>query len=131
MQAISAAVPTPDGYMGILGRRAPLVSMIGSGQMVVRPVGEDSPRRMDYYISGGFARAQSDNLVVLAEECIPAGDIDREQAWENIALARKMPSATVEQAQARSEALASAQVKFNLAQKCFVIGQVREDLETP
>ena len=93
--------------------------MIAAGQMVVRSVGEDSPVRMDYYISGGFARAQSDNLVVLAEECIPAGDIDREQAWEDIIRAREMPSATAEDAQDRAEALATAQVKFNLAQKRF------------
>ena len=56
-------------------------------------------------------------MTVLAEECIEISRIDREQAWEEISLARKMPAETDDQRRRRFRAMAAARAKFRLAQE--------------
>jgi F0F1-type ATP synthase epsilon subunit len=102
-----------DGQYGVMGGRTPLVTMLGVGVLSVEPVKGGS---QEFFLAGGFATVRENTLIVLADECQAASDIDREEAWEAISQARAMPDETDEQFEARCEALDLARKRFALAQ---------------
>ncbi len=113
-ELVSAVFPAPDGLVGVLGGRGPLVTLLGSGPFTAR---ELSGSRSVYFLSGGFAQFLDNVLTLLADECVPLREIDPEAAWRQIEQAQQMPRETPEQDQAREEALKAARDKFKLAQK--------------
>ena len=117
-----AVFPAPDGLVGVLGGRGPLVMLLGSGPLTVR---DPDGTRSRYFVAGGFARFRDDVLTLMAAECIPIAEIDPEAAWEEIQQAQSMPDETPEQLARREEALATARSKFGLAQKYRKEGEGR------
>jgi len=113
-ELVSAVFPAPDGLVGVLGGRGPLVTLLGSGPLTVRPASGNAEQ---YYVSGGFARFHENTLTLLPEQCMAVRDIDPEQAWEEINAAQQMPRETPEERAARDEALQAARSKFSLAQE--------------
>ncbi len=109
----SATFPAPDGLVGVLGGRGPLVMLLGSGQLTVR---ELSGEEASYFVAGGFARFMDNALTLMAEECDPVPEIDAEDAWTRIEAAQDLPQETETQARARDEALQRARNRFRLAQ---------------
>jgi len=110
----SAIFPAPDGLVGVLGGRGPMVMMLGSGPFTTR---EMSGRRAVYFVAGGYARFKDNVLTLLTDQCMPIERIDPEAAWREIEEAQRLPEDTPEQAELRTEALEIARSKFNLAQK--------------
>lgn len=113
-ELISAIFPAPDGLVGVLGGRGPLLTLLGSGPLTVQP---PAGGREVYYVAGGFARFADNVLTLLAEQCMPIRDIDPEAAWEEIQQAQEMPHETPAEQEAREQALQTARSKFKLAQK--------------
>jgi F-type H+-transporting ATPase subunit epsilon len=110
----SVMLPAADGWIGILARRAPLVAQVGAGRMTVRrPEGGTN----EYYVAGGFAHVREGMLTVLAEECIPAAAISREDALQELRRARALPTETEADWQRRERAMAIAKAKLRLAQE--------------
>ncbi len=71
-------VPGVDGELGILPHHAPLVSLLGVGELRIRKgVDEES-----FAIVGGFLQVRPDKVVVMAETADLASDIDLERAQE-------------------------------------------------
>jgi len=114
MDVVSAQLPGDDGLIGVLGNRAPLISLLGAGRLALQDV---KGAQHEYYLAVGFAQVCENVMTVLAEECIEVSQIDREQAWEEISRARKMPVETDDQRQRRRQAVAAARAKFRLAQE--------------
>jgi len=110
----SAKFPAPDGLVGVLAGRGPLVMLLGSGPFVTR---EMNGRRARYFVAGGFARFKDDLLTLMTDQCMPIEQIDPEAAWQEIEQAQQMPEETSEQIERRGQALLAARNKFNLAQK--------------
>jgi len=114
IEALSVMFPASDGMVGVLGGRAPLVTTVGAGGLVVDPTGAGDQKR--YFVAGGFARMCDDVLTILTEECCLIKDLDGEEAWRDIERARAMPMETDAQIARRDEMLHAAQMKFNLVQ---------------
>jgi len=113
-EVISIVFPAPDGLVGVLGGRGPLMVMLGSGPMRAR---EMSGGKSVFFVAGGFARFLDNTLVLLCEDCVPVQNIDPDVAWEEIQKAQAMSEETPRQIEARQEALKRARDKFNMAQK--------------
>jgi len=111
--AVSVVFPAMDGQYGVMGGRTPLVTMLGAGVLSVEPVDGDL---QEFFLAGGFATVRENTLIILADECESAGEIDREEAWEAIAQARAMPGETDEEFELRHEALDVARKRFALVQ---------------
>jgi len=105
--------PALDGQYGVMGGRTPLVTMLGDGVLSVEPVKGDL---QDFFLVGGFAAMRENTLIILADECEAAGEIDREEAWDAIAEARAMPVDTDEEFELRLEAMDVARRRFALVQ---------------
>jgi F-type H+-transporting ATPase subunit epsilon len=74
----SVQVPGSEGEMGILPHHAPLVSMLGIGELVIRTGGTEEL----FAIAGGFVQVRPDKVVVMAETADMASEIDLERAQE-------------------------------------------------
>ena len=74
----SVQVPGIEGELGILPHHAPLVSMLGVGELRIRKGGVEE----SFAIFGGFLQVRPDKVVVMAETADLASEIDLEHAQE-------------------------------------------------
>lgn len=74
----SVVVPGAEGELGILPHHAPLLAMLGVGELRIRKGGEEE----SFAIAGGFVQVRPDKVVVMAEEADMAAEIDLERAQE-------------------------------------------------
>ncbi len=75
--AASVVAPAWDGKLGILPRHAPMIALLGSGELSIDRPGGGSER---FYVAGGVLKVEGDDLMILTEyagasapEELPAG----------------------------------------------------------
>jgi F-type H+-transporting ATPase subunit epsilon len=100
-------LPGIEGELGILPHHAPLVSMLGVGELRIRKGGAEE----SFAIVGGFLQVRPDRVVVMAETADLASDIDLEKAQE----ARREAERTLEGA-AQTDAVDLAAARASLQQ---------------
>jgi F-type H+-transporting ATPase subunit epsilon len=71
-------LPGIEGELGVLPHHAPLVSMLGVGELRIRKGGTEE----SFAIVGGFLQVRPDKVVVMAETADMASEIDLERAQE-------------------------------------------------
>jgi len=74
----AVTLPGSEGELGVLPHHAPLVSMLGLGELRIRK-GSDIET---FAIAGGFLQVRPDKVVVMAEMADMASEIDLEKAAE-------------------------------------------------
>ena len=74
----SVQLPGVEGELGVLPGHAPLVSMLGVGELRIRKAGAEE----SFAIVGGFLQVRPGKVVVMAETADLAGEIDLERAQE-------------------------------------------------
>jgi F-type H+-transporting ATPase subunit epsilon len=72
----SVQLPGVEGELGVLPHHAPLVSMLGVGELRIRKGGAEE----SFAIVGGFLQVRPDRVVVMAETADMASEIDLERA---------------------------------------------------
>ena len=70
--------PGVEGQLGILPHHTPLMTMLQSGELLVRKGGEE----VILAITGGFLEVRPDRVIVLADAAERAEEIDIERAEE-------------------------------------------------
>ena len=68
--------PGAEGQLGILPHHAPLMTILQSGELVVRRGNDEDTMA----ISGGFLEVRPDRVIVLADQAERAEEIDEERA---------------------------------------------------
>jgi F-type H+-transporting ATPase subunit epsilon len=66
----SVTIPAHDGLLGILVGHAPMMTLLGTGDVVVK----DGAGEHRIHVSGGFMQVIDDEVSVLAES-VDAGDV--------------------------------------------------------
>jgi F-type H+-transporting ATPase subunit epsilon len=74
----AVTLPGSEGELGVLPHHAPLVTMLGLGELRIRKGGDIE----SFAIAGGFLQVRPDKVVVMAEMADMAADIDLEKAAE-------------------------------------------------
>ena len=74
----SVQLPGSEGELGVLPHHAPLVSMLGIGELRIRKGGAEE----SFAIVGGFLQVRPDRVVVMAETADMASEIDLEKAQQ-------------------------------------------------
>jgi F-type H+-transporting ATPase subunit epsilon len=109
-------LPGSEGELGVLPHHAPLISLLGAGELRVRKGGLEE----SFAIVGGFVQVLPDKVVVMAETADLAAEIDIERAQEARREAeRALEAGFVEPAdlaQARA-ALQAALVRIRVAER--------------
>jgi F-type H+-transporting ATPase subunit epsilon len=70
--------PGVEGQLGILPHHAPLMTMLQSGELVVKKGKEE----IYLFISGGFLEVRPDKVIILADACERCEEIDIARAEE-------------------------------------------------
>ena len=81
----AVVLPGSEGELGVLPHHAPLVSMLGAGELRIRKAGAEE----SFAIFGGFLQVRPDKVVVMAELADLASEIDLEAARQARAAAEK------------------------------------------
>ena len=74
----AVTLPGSEGELGVLPHHAPLVSMLGLGELRIRKGGAEE----SFAIVGGFLQVLPDKVVVMAETADMASEIDLDRAEE-------------------------------------------------
>ena len=85
-------LPGIEGELGVLPHHAPLVSMLGLGELRIRKGGSEE----SFAIVGGFLQVRPDRVVVMAETADMASEIDLEKAQEARREAERMLEGAVQ-----------------------------------
>ncbi|MCX6010437.1 MAG: F0F1 ATP synthase subunit epsilon [Chloroflexi bacterium] len=70
--------PGIEGELGILPHHAPLMTMLKPGELLIRKDGEETYMS----VSGGFLEVRPDKVIILADACERAEEIDITRAEE-------------------------------------------------
>jgi F-type H+-transporting ATPase subunit epsilon len=74
----AVVLPGSEGELGVLPHHAPLVAMLGVGELRIRKGGAEE----SFAIVGGFLQVRPDKVVVMAETADMSSEIDLEKAQE-------------------------------------------------
>ena len=108
--------PGLEGALGILPRHAPLMSVLGVGELRVQKGGRDEDVLA---IGGGFMEVFDDRVTVLADTAERAEEIDEARAEEAHQRAQRLLTdrSSVENAAALEGALRRAQVRLRVSRR--------------
>jgi F-type H+-transporting ATPase subunit epsilon len=107
--------PGVEGELGILPHHAPLITILKPGEVLIRKDGQETY----LFVSGGFLEVRPEKILILADACERADEIDIERAEaakrraEEGLKARK-PDVDVAQTQA---ALLRALIRLQIAER--------------
>ena len=104
-----------EGQLGILPFHAPLMTMLQPGELIVKKDDEESYLA----VTGGFLEVRPDKVIILADACERADEIDVVRAQEARRRASELmeaPPAEVELATAEA-ALRRSMVRLKVAEK--------------
>ena len=73
-EARSVVVPAIDGELGILPRHAPLIAVLGSGELRIDAAAQKPLR---FFLDGGFVQVLKNRVTVLATSAEPVEGMDR------------------------------------------------------
>ena len=104
-----------EGQLGILPHHAPLMTMLQPGDLLIRKENEEE----NLTISGGFLEVRPDKVVILADACERAEEIDeaRAEAAKKRAQEALKEAKTVVDAAAAEAALRRSLARLKAAQK--------------
>ena len=74
----AVVLPGSEGELGVLPHHAPLLTMLGVGELRIRKSGAEE----SFAIIGGFLQVRPDRVVVMAETADMASEIDLEKAQQ-------------------------------------------------
>jgi F-type H+-transporting ATPase subunit epsilon len=99
-EATSVVFPAHDGEYGVLPGHAPLLSLVGVGELRVNVAGGAQER---YYVESGFAQVTGGEVVLLTEKAWPLSALSVREAEKLLEQARNM-TVTGEDERAQREA---------------------------
>jgi len=107
--------PGTEGQLGILPHHAPLITMLHPGELLIRKDNEETYMA----ITGGFLEVRPDKVIVLADACERAEEIDIARAEEAKSRAEEQLKTPVEELDAaRAEAaLRRSLVRLQVAER--------------
>jgi F-type H+-transporting ATPase subunit epsilon len=112
-QSVTGAIlPAHDGEIGILTDRAPLLTKLGMGRLVLHMAGGGE---FELFIAGGIAQMRENELTILTDEAVAPSAIDPETTRAELAEAASMRITDDASYQTRQARLRRAQLKLEMA----------------
>ena len=112
----AVTIPGKDGYLGILPGHAPLLTELGPGELVYTSGGA----KHGMVVNWGFAEVLGDRVIVLAQTCERAEEIDVERAEKAKARAeerlKRLDDPAIDRERAR-ESLTRAMARLEAAHR--------------
>jgi len=93
----SVVIPAHDGELGVLRNRASLMCELGVGRLRFNTA--EGPQQ--FFIDGGFAQVHANNVALLTDQAIEAGDVNNELIAEYEQRADRAPQGGADRLRAR------------------------------
>ena len=106
------ALPAYDGEIGILPRRAPLLTQLGAGLLRIE---DAAGAKRQLFVAGGFAQMVDDKLTLLTEEAREPAAITAESAARSLSEAAALVAHSDAEFAKKDRALARARALRRLA----------------
>jgi F-type H+-transporting ATPase subunit epsilon len=113
----AVVLPGSEGELGVLPHHAPLVTMLGIGELRIRKGATEE----SFAIVGGFLQVRPDKVVVMAETADMSSEIDLEKAQE----ARREAERALESGYIEGADLAAARAALQQALLRIRVGERR------
>lgn len=110
----SARLPMFDGSAGFYPGRAPLVGRLGMGELAF--IADDGSRE-SWLIDSGFVQVKGELVSVLTQSAVPASELSRKIANEELEQARQLAMVTDEEFAAATRKLNRARQMLRMADK--------------
>lgn len=109
-------VPATDGELGVMPGHAPLMALLGTGELRIQ---EPGGARRSLFVQGGFVQIIENAVNVLATDAESAADIDLASAEAELArLEGESPTGlSAVEREARMAELAAAKVRVRIASR--------------
>jgi F-type H+-transporting ATPase subunit epsilon len=111
-EAMDMVLPAHDGLLGVLPGHAGMLCKLGSG-LVRYQDSQNQTKRL--YIEGGFGHIHQNEVTLLTRQAISSEQITPAEAQEQLHKADSLPKSTIEEVQARGEAIQRAKHLIVLA----------------
>lgn len=105
------SLPMFDGELGVMTGRSPMIGRLGYG--VLRLGSASGAER--FYVDGGFAQVENNEVNILTGRCIPVADLDETEVQKELDEALAMPGSTPEQNGVKQTAVAKARGRVRAA----------------
>ncbi len=92
-QVSYVSIPSWDGQVGLMSKRAPLVTKLGQGVLRLASPQGGTQR---FYVGGGFAQMKRGTLSLVAEEAVPEDQVQHTDAKAALAEAQAFKPRTEE-----------------------------------
>ena len=106
-------LPLFDGEFGVDRHHSPMIGRLGYGELRIRTAGQ----LQRFYVDGGFVQVAGDVVSVLTDRALPAGEVDRAAAEEQLQSAFAQPAAGQEQLAIRQRHIARARGQIRVAER--------------
>jgi F-type H+-transporting ATPase subunit epsilon len=73
-------IPGSEGWIGVLPNHAPLMTTLAPGMLMIK----DGSGEHRFFVRGGFAEISPAGLTVLAEEAMPAEELNAEKIAQSV-----------------------------------------------
>ncbi|MGD1063979.1 MAG: ATP synthase F1 subunit epsilon [Terracidiphilus sp.] len=106
--ATAVELPSKNGYMEVLYGHAPLMAVLGAGDVRIHQGGgieSSSPETTRYNVSWGFVEVLGDRVTILASDALKPNEIDVPRAEQQLDRGEKMWKEAGESEEAYDEAL--------------------------
>jgi F-type H+-transporting ATPase subunit epsilon len=113
VQAVDVVLPAHDGLLGVLPGHAPLLCNLGTGILSYQ---DSDNSKQTLFVDGGFGHIHNNQVTLLTREAIKPGEVSLSQAEEFLTQAQAKPKSSLDQATARTRAIARAHSLIALAQ---------------
>ena len=113
-EARFVALPAHDGEVGILSRRAPMLTRLDVGKL---RIDKSDGETETFFIDGGFAEMSGNRLTILTESAVTPDELSPEGADELMAEARQMEGHDEAWFVARQRAMRKARAQRRMLRK--------------
>lgn len=112
-EAEFVALPLYDGECGIAANHSPLIGRLGYGELRIRI--RDKTQR--FYVDGGFVQVAENVVSVLTHRAVPAAEVDRSAAVEQLRAAVARKAAGAEELAIRDRLISQARGQLRVADR--------------
>lgn len=85
-EVLGVKLPGTDGEMEVMPGHTGIITSVANGELVYRPA---SGEPVSLFVGGGFLQVENDNVLLVTDTAVSAGEIDTDSVSEAVERAQK------------------------------------------
>lgn len=85
-EVLGVKLPGTDGEMEVMPGHTGIITSVANGELVYRPAAGEA---VSLFVGGGFLQVENDNVLLVTDTAVSAGEIDTDSVSEAVERAQK------------------------------------------